>query len=109
MVNNAGIGTGGFVEQLTMRDFERDSAVNYLGVVRVCKAFLPLLRKAAMKMADDEDGGNAALATPRLLVVSSMSGKLPVPLLAPYSASIHAVACFRPRCAWRSRCSALTS
>ena len=94
VVNNAGIGTGGFVEQLTMRDFERDSAVNYLGVVRVCKAFLPLLRKAAMKKADDEDGGNAALATPRLLVVSSMSGKLPVPLLAPYSASKHAVACF---------------
>ena len=56
---------------------------------------LKLIVEAAMKKADDEDGGNAALATPRLLVVSSMSGKLPVPLLAPYSASKHAVACLR--------------
>ena len=86
LVNNAGVGTGGFAEVLSMRDFERDSAVNYLGVVRACKAFLPAMRAGAKT-----DG---ATTYPRIVVVSSMSGKVPVPLLAPYTSSKHAVMAF---------------
>ena len=89
VVNNAGVGAGGWVDWLTMQDYERDMAVNFFGVVRVCKAFLPLLREsaAAAKVATPQ-------AWPRILIVSSMSGKLPVPLLSSYSASKHAAAAF---------------
>eukprot|EP00322_Chrysochromulina_rotalis_P019369 CAMPEP_0115844820 /NCGR_PEP_ID=MMETSP0287-20121206/9024_1 /TAXON_ID=412157 /ORGANISM="Chrysochromulina rotalis, Strain UIO044" /LENGTH=375 /DNA_ID=CAMNT_0003298555 /DNA_START=29 /DNA_END=1156 /DNA_ORIENTATION=- len=89
VTNNAGIGTGGPVDWLTIRDYERDLAVNYLGVIRVTKAFLPLLRRSA------SDGAAAGSAqSPRVLIVSSMSGKVPVPFLSSYSSSKHAVACF---------------
>ena len=64
---------------------ERDVAVNYLGVVRVGKAFLPLLRRSA-----GEAAGAASLQPPRVLIVSSMSGKVPVPFLSSYASSKHA-------------------
>ena len=86
VVCNAGVGTGGLVDWLSMDDFERDSAVNYLGTVRVVKAFLPLLKRAAT--------GAPAAPPPRVVIVSSMSGKVAVPLLSSYSASKHAVAAF---------------
>jgi NAD(P)-dependent dehydrogenase (short-subunit alcohol dehydrogenase family) len=90
VVNNAGVGTGGFVDWLSLQDYERDLAVNFMGVVRVCKAFLPLLRQSA----DAATALGPAVARPRILIVSSMSGKLPVPLLSSYSASKHAAAAF---------------
>ena len=86
----AGVGTGGFVDWLSLQDYERDLAVNFMGVVRVCKAFLPLLRQSA----DAATALGPAVARPRILIVSSMSGKLPVPLLSSYSASKHAAAAF---------------
>jgi len=87
VTNNAGVGTGGFFDWLKLDDYERDLAVNYLGVVRVCKAFLPLLKRSAAAAGRGE-------GAPRILIVSSMSGKLPVPLLSSYSASKHAAASF---------------
>jgi len=109
VVNNAGIGTGGMCEWVSMADYERDCAVNYLGVVRVSKAFLPLLRRSA---ALARSGGHnpvataaaaallpsppwaAPVAAPRLLIVSSMSGKMAMPLCSSYTASKHASAAF---------------
>ena len=44
VVNNAGIGRGGYVEWCTQRAFEEDVAVNYLGVVHYLEDVLRLLR-----------------------------------------------------------------
>ena len=72
VMSNAGRGAGGWVDWLSMGDYESDIAVNFLGVVRVSKSFLPLLRRSAAAAA-----GSPFAAPPRLLIVSSMSGKLP--------------------------------
>ena len=88
LINNAGVLSPGFIEMLTLSDFERDASVNYLGVVRVCKAFLPLLKQTAAAAA----GEATRPPPPRVVIVSSMSGKLPVPILSAYACSKHAVA-----------------
>eukprot|EP00966_Prymnesium_polylepis_P207504 4806754-Prymnesium_polylepis.1 len=92
VVSNAGVGTGGLFEWIPLADYERDAAVNYVGTVRVCKAFLPLLRASAVdaRGGGDGDGGGA----PRIVIVTSMSGKLPAPLLSSYGASKHAATAF---------------
>jgi len=87
VVNNAGVGSGGLIDWLTLSDFERDAAVNYFGTVRVSKAFLPLLKQAAAQWT-------RRAPRPRVVVVCSASGKVAVPLLSSYAASKHAVACF---------------
>ncbi|KAJ3254885.1 Retinol dehydrogenase 5 [Boothiomyces macroporosus] len=46
LINNAGLVDGFFLELMTMEQFERTVNVNFIGVVRCCKAFIPLLRKA---------------------------------------------------------------
>ena len=79
VTNNAGVGTGGPIDWLSMQDYERDMAVNFFGCVRVCQAFLPLLRLSS-RAASAESG-----APPRIVIVSSMSGKLPVPMLSTYA------------------------
>ena len=98
VVNNAGVGTGGYVEWLHMADFERDCAVNYLGVVRVSKAFVPQLRRSAQLVAQRAaqrwKRPTASAAAPRMLVVASMAGKLPMPLAASYCATKHAAVAF---------------
>ncbi|KAJ8026550.1 D-beta-hydroxybutyrate dehydrogenase, mitochondrial [Holothuria leucospilota] len=46
LVNNAGVSVYGLVEWCTMEMFTRVLDVNLLGVIRVTKAFLPLLRQS---------------------------------------------------------------
>ncbi|KAL1006262.1 hypothetical protein UPYG_G00069890 [Umbra pygmaea] len=46
VINNAGISTFGEVEFSTMKTYCQVSEVNLWGVIRVTKAFLPLIRKA---------------------------------------------------------------
>jgi len=43
-VNNAGIGTVADVEFCSMQTFESITNVNLFGMIRVTKAFLPLIR-----------------------------------------------------------------
>lgn len=45
LVNNAGIATGGSVEELPLSSWERVMRVNFWGVLHGTKAFLPLLRR----------------------------------------------------------------
>lgn len=71
VVNNAGVGSGGLIDWLTLSDFERDAAVNYFGTVRVSKAFLPLLKQAAAHRT-------RRAPRPRVVVVCSASGKVGV-------------------------------
>lgn len=45
LINNAGVALMGNVEQLTLEEFEWLIDINFWGVVRTTKAFLPLLRR----------------------------------------------------------------
>ena len=45
-MNNAGICYIGNIETMSQGDIEKIIAVNFLGPIRVCKAFLPLLRQS---------------------------------------------------------------
>ena len=95
VVANAGVGHAGFAEWAPMSSFEQDIAVNYLGAVRVSKAFIPALRQSARFLQRSAAAGSPrSRAAPRVVIVSSMSGKLPMPLLSPYSSSKHAAAAF---------------
>ncbi len=45
MVNNAGVGSQGYLETTTEAEWERQWQINLMGVVRGCQAFIPELRK----------------------------------------------------------------
>jgi len=89
VVNNAGVGTGGEVDWLQMKNFEFDMGVNYFGMVRVTKAFLPLLKEQ-----EEERRGKKTSIEPRIINVTSMAGLTCGPTLASYSASKHAAEAF---------------
>jgi NAD(P)-dependent dehydrogenase (short-subunit alcohol dehydrogenase family) len=75
LVNNAGIGVGGPLEFLPIEELRRVFEVNTIGAVAVTQAFLPLLRPARG----------------RIVMMSSLSGKVSGPLFGPYAASKHAL------------------
>jgi NAD(P)-dependent dehydrogenase (short-subunit alcohol dehydrogenase family) len=71
LVNNAGIAVVGPVEALTLADWRRQLEVNLLGHIAVTTALLPALLRARG----------------RVINISSLCGRLALPLLGPYSAS----------------------
>ena len=71
LVNNAGIGTGGPLELLSVGDFRHQIEVNLIGQVAVTQAFIPALRHARG----------------RLVFISSIGGLIATPYMAPYHAS----------------------
>ncbi|MBA1205374.1 SDR family oxidoreductase [Pseudomonas capeferrum] len=46
IVNNAGVASGGFFAQLSLEDWDWQISINLMGVVKGCKAFLPLLERS---------------------------------------------------------------
>jgi len=50
VVNNAGVASGGFFEELSLEDWDWQIAINLMGVVKGCKAFLPLVQKSQGKI-----------------------------------------------------------
>ena len=76
LVNNAGVAVGGTFEQVADEDFEWLFEINFWGVVRMTRAFLPLL-----KASDDA----------RIVNLSSIYGVIAPPEQAAYSASKFAV------------------
>ena len=46
MVNNAGMHFPGDIELVTVEQYQRCTDVNFYGMLRVIKTFLPLLRKS---------------------------------------------------------------
>jgi NAD(P)-dependent dehydrogenase (short-subunit alcohol dehydrogenase family) len=46
IVNNAGVASGGFFGELSLEDWDWQIAINLMGVVKGCKAFLPLLEQS---------------------------------------------------------------
>lgn len=76
LINNAGVAIGGTFEQASETDFEWLFGINFWGVVRMTRAFLPLL-----KASDDA----------RLVNLSSVFGLIAPPGQTAYAASKFAV------------------
>ena len=76
LVNNAGVAVGGTFEQVSDEDFEWLFEINFWGVVRLTRAFLPLLRAS----------GDA-----RVVNLSSVYGLIAPPEQVAYAASKFAV------------------
>jgi NAD(P)-dependent dehydrogenase (short-subunit alcohol dehydrogenase family) len=75
LVNNAGIGVGGPLELVALDDLRWQFEVNVFGQVAITQAMLPALRRAQG----------------RIVLVSSIGGRVAMPFTAPYAASKHAV------------------
>lgn len=76
LVNNAGYGQYGSIEDVTLPDWRRQYEVNVFGAVAAIQAVLPALREA---------GGGT------IVNVSSVAGKLSIPFAGPYCSSKHAL------------------
>ena len=81
LVNNAGIVIYGPLKELEISAFEQQMNVNVLGLLRVTKAFLPLL--GAQYPQQFSPG--------KVINISSVAAVFTTPFLAPYSASKKAV------------------
>src|SRR5690606_10019124 len=46
VVNNAGVASGGFFSDLSLEDWDWQLSINLMGVIKGCKAFLPLLERS---------------------------------------------------------------
>jgi NAD(P)-dependent dehydrogenase (short-subunit alcohol dehydrogenase family) len=81
LVNNAGIAVSGPVLELSADEFRRQLDVNLIGPIIATQAFAPLL------------GADPQLKGPRgrIVMVSSVAGRIGNPLMAAYSASKHAL------------------
>lgn len=75
LVNNAGVPGGGTFTELTMEQIERVTAINYLGVLRCTKLFLPMVL--------DSRG--------HIVNIASIAGRHAIPGSAVYTAAKHAI------------------
>lgn len=75
LVNNAGLVVAGPLELLPIDQLRRQFEVNVFGQIAVTQAFLPMLR----------------LARGRIVMISSISGRVAAPFVGPYAASKHAL------------------
>jgi NAD(P)-dependent dehydrogenase (short-subunit alcohol dehydrogenase family) len=71
IVNNAGIAVGGAMETLSPEEWRKQLEINVIGQLAVTQAVLPRLRKS---------GG-------RIVFISSVNGRLSMPLIGAYAAS----------------------
>lgn len=78
VVNNAGMGISGPVEETPKEDISKIMAVNLMGVVNVCQVAIPFLRKTKGKIIN----------------LGSVAGELSIPFQTFYSVSKAAVASF---------------
>jgi NAD(P)-dependent dehydrogenase (short-subunit alcohol dehydrogenase family) len=75
LVNNAGIAVAAPLEFIDIGQFERQLDVNVTGVLRATQGFMPLIRQARG----------------RIVNISSIGGRVAIPLVGPYAASKFAV------------------
>jgi NAD(P)-dependent dehydrogenase (short-subunit alcohol dehydrogenase family) len=78
LINNAGVAVGGPVEEISPADWRRQFDINFFGWIEVIRAALPLLREGVQSQG---------INIPRLLLVSSIGGRVAQPFLAPYTCS----------------------
>ncbi len=81
LVNNAGIAVSGPIGEIDVKEVRRQFEVNLIGPIQVSQAFLPLL--------GTERGRQGKPG--RVVMISSVGGKMSFPFLGPYSASKHAL------------------
>ncbi len=77
LINNAGYAIGGFFEDLTEQEIHDQMETNFFGVQKVTRAVLPLMRKTAAKTNSN----------PKILNISSVSGRSAFPGMGAYGAS----------------------
>jgi NAD(P)-dependent dehydrogenase (short-subunit alcohol dehydrogenase family) len=75
LVNNAGVVVPGPVEGVALDELRRQLEVNVVGQVAVTQTFLPMIRAARG----------------RVVLMSSIGGRISLPFLSPYNASKHAL------------------
>ncbi len=75
LVNNAGIGLGGPLELVSAEEWRTQFDVNVFGAIEVTRALLPALRAARG----------------RIVFLSSVGGRVAIPMNGPYGASKHAI------------------
>lgn len=78
LVNNAGIGVGGPLELIAQEELRAQFEVNVFAQLALTQALLPALRAAKG----------------RIVLVSSIGGRVALPFTAPYNASKHALEAF---------------
>jgi len=76
LINNAGVGLAGAIEETTIEEAELVLKTDLLGVLRLCRAVLPTMRSQG---------------SGRILNVSSLAGRIGLPFQALYSAAKFAV------------------
>lgn len=76
LVNNAGFGLGGGLEDVSIEDAKKQFEVNIFGLMEITKAFIPYMRK--------QNSG-------RIINISSMAGRFSSPFLGWYHASKYAL------------------
>jgi short-subunit dehydrogenase len=86
LVNNAGYGVYGSVEETSISAFQQNMDTNYLGSIRCTREALPLLRKAAVQ-SKNRWGAS-------IVMVSSIVGRRAMPRLSSYSATKFALEAF---------------
>lgn len=79
LVNNAGFGIGGFFEDLVENEVREQMETNFFGVQKVTRHALPLMRRTAL---NSSAGGSV-----KIINISSVQGRSPVPGLGAYAAS----------------------
>jgi len=79
LVNNAGVATGGALEFEDIEQWEWVININVLGMVRMCRAFVPIMK---------QQGGG------KIVNIASQAGITPAPLMGSYNASKAAVVSF---------------
>jgi NAD(P)-dependent dehydrogenase (short-subunit alcohol dehydrogenase family) len=82
LVNNAGTCVIGPTEFVSLDDWRKQFEVNLFGQIAMTQAMLPLLRQHAQWHGT---------GTARIVLMSSVSGRISQPMLAPYTASKHAL------------------
>jgi NAD(P)-dependent dehydrogenase (short-subunit alcohol dehydrogenase family) len=78
LINNAGVAVGGPVEEVSAADWRRQFDINFFGWIELIRAALPLLRKGVQSQG---------MNIPRVVLVSSIGGRVAQPFLAPYTCS----------------------
>jgi len=76
LVNNAGVGIAGFIEDLTIDEYRRPMETNFFGLVAVTKAVLPIMRRQR---------------SGRIVNISSIGGRAASSVFSAYCASKFAV------------------
>jgi NAD(P)-dependent dehydrogenase (short-subunit alcohol dehydrogenase family) len=91
LVNNAGIAIIGLFDWSDISDVQKVMDVNYFGILRCCKAFLPILKKQAIHAGAGAGGHKGG----RIINLTSVAGLAPGgPFGWNYAASKHAAQTF---------------